>query len=417
MYQTLTFTANKSTQSHSSEAESNGFTEIKKLITSFFRKKIVLFGLIMLPVGSAGAGISLYIDEDSNSNFSKPVILNETVINLEKEISLEFSKPIAEVEKYEEKIAIFPKENLVFTWDLEKTHLKITPADIWQPETEYTLSVPKLNFKENTPSYLFLFETLSYPKIIKTTPAEGEQGFVFDENNKISIQFNKNIDDFDIQVVSRPFIEVEQEYNSETQTLVITPLENVKHFGSHTITIFVKHKKQKQRGFFPIGALTFSTLLPTPEEWPEKYAERLLIARQSTVAKNKKGKYIDVNLEAQITTLFENGKFVESFINSTGAADTPTPTGTYQVYNKHPYALSNMFQVYMPYWMAFTSDGKYGFHDLPVWPEGHTDMPEGGKESIKSIGSPVGPGCVRHNAQDSQKMYEWADVGTKVVIY
>lgn len=421
MSHTLAFSANKQTMDQNlinidSDSKSNGFKEIKKLITSFISKKVVLFGLIMLPVGSAGAGISLYVDEDSEE-FSRPVVMNETVVNLEEEINLEFSVPVIGVEDYEKKVAIYPSENLIFTWNLEKTHLRIAPSNIWQPETEYTLSVPKLNLEENTPSYLFAFNTLTYPRIEKTTPAEGEQGFVFNQDNKVSIQFDKNIDDFDVQVVPRPFIEVEQSYDFENQTLIITPLEEVKNFGSHTITVFVKHKKQEQRDFFPIGALTFSTLLPMPEKWPEQYKERLEIARKSTVAKIKKGKYIDVNLDAQITTLFDNGKFVENFVSSTGAADTPTPTGTYEVYNKHPYALSNMFQVYMPYWMAFTPDGVYGFHDLPVWPEGHPEMPEGGKEGIESIGSPVGPGCVRHNAHDSQKMYEWAEVGTKVVIY
>lgn len=395
---------------------SNGFREIKKVFTSFVKKKVVLFSLIILPVGSAGAGISLYVDE-STEEFSKPVVMNETIINLEEEINLEFSASVNEIEDYEEEISIYPNEDLKFIWNLEKTNLRIIPSNIWQPEKEYTLSVPRLNSKENIPSYLFSFNTLEYPKIVSTTPNEGEQGFVFNQDNKISIQFDKDISDFDVQLVSRPFIEVEQSYNSESRTLVVTPLEEVKHFGSHTITVFVKHKKQEQREFFPIGALTFSTLLPIPEEWPKEYKERLEIARKSTFAKIKTGKYIDVNLDAQITTLFEDGKFFENFVASTGATDTPTPTGEFEIYNKHPYALSNMFQVYMPYWMAFTADGKYGFHDLPVWPEGHPDMPEGGKESLNSIGSPVGQGCVRHNAHDSQRLYEWAEIGTKVVIY
>jgi lipoprotein-anchoring transpeptidase ErfK/SrfK len=160
-------------------------------------------------------------------------------------------------------------------------------------------------------------------------------------------------------------------------------------------------------------------LLPTPEphEWPEEFAKRIEIAKRSTEPKIKEGKYIDVNLAAQVTTLFENGLFIASFINSSGAMETPTPIGTFQIHNKNPYALSGMFGVYLPYWMAFTEDGKYGFHDLIVWPEGHKDMPQGGKESERSLGNAVSPGCVRHDAKNSTFIYDWSDVGTPVMIY
>jgi lipoprotein-anchoring transpeptidase ErfK/SrfK len=76
-----------------------------------------------------------------------------------------------------------------------------------------------------------------------------------------------------------------------------------------------------------------------------------------------------------------------------------------------------MFQVYLPHWLAFTPDGLYGFHGLIVWPKGHEEMPSGGKESIKSIGNAVSAGCVRHDAENSQFLYKWAEIGTQVVIY
>ena len=54
MSHTLAFPVDKQTMNQNfidSNDKSNGFKEIKKLITSFFKKKVVLFGLIMFQVG------------------------------------------------------------------------------------------------------------------------------------------------------------------------------------------------------------------------------------------------------------------------------------------------------------------------------------------------------------------------------
>lgn len=385
-------------------------------LVNFLKRKLVLFSLVVLPVSSLGNSIDLYLDDQNNQDSNKPIFLSESVINLEGNISLSFSESVDDYLNYEKEVGIFPNKKLKFDWNENKTKLDISSRGVWDPGKEYILSFPKLD-EENESSYLFSFEALSYPEIIKTNPEEREQGFVFDEENSIFITFDKDVSDFDVQLISRPFIDIDKVYDQENKTLKLIPKEKVKNFGSYTITVFIKHNKQDDKDYFPVGLVTFNTLLPTPENWPKEFKDRLTLASQSTVPKIKTGKYVDVNLDAQITTLFEDGKFVKNFINSAGAKDTPTPKGEFEIYDKHPYALSNMFQVYMPYWMAFTSDGKYGFHDFPVWPEGHPDKPEGGKESERNVGKSVSPGCVRHSAQDSKEIYNWADVGTKVLIY
>jgi hypothetical protein len=385
----------------------------KKFNNNFLKKRIFLFGLMILPVSSAGAGINLYVNSDKNI---EPVILNDEIIGFEEEISIKFDHSINDYQEYQDNISIYPNNQLLFTWSDDKTALIIKPQVIWNPETEYTISLPQLNH-ESQLSHLFSFTTVGYPQIINTNPKEGFKGVPFNEDNPISIQFDKSVDSFDMQAVVRPFVNISQKYDKNSRTLTIIPQEEIDNYGSHTITVFMKHKAQSETDLYPVGNLTFDTLLPIPDEWPEQHQARLLIARQSTIPKIKDGKYIDVNLDAQITTLFEDGKFIENFVSSTGASDTPTPTGTFQIYNKHPYALSNMFQVYLPYWLAFTPDGLYGLHGLIVWPKGHKDMPNGGKESQSHIGNAVSAGCVRHDAINSKKLYEWAEIGTQVVIY
>ncbi len=394
---------------------------IKKLkkIYNFLilKKKVFVFGIVALPLTSAGAGMTIYIDNLSNTA-ENPIFTQESVVRLNESVSVEFTVPIQDIKHYESTVEVYPKTNMTFMWNDSQTMLTIMPKTIWQPETMYSIAFPHNSRKasEET-STIFSFETISYPRVI-TTNISKENNQYINKGEEILITFDRNVVDFDLQAVMRPVLQSEQIYDEQTKTLHVKILEQTQVYkGFHDLTLFAKHKSQENTQYYPIDSMTFNTLLPRPEVYPKQFDERLKIAEESTAPQIKTGKYIDVNLKAQITTLFENGKFVTNFVDSTGAVETPTPPGEYQIYNKNPYALSNMFQVYLPYWLAFTEDGLYGFHGLIVWPEGHEDMPQGGKESKKSIGSAVSAGCVRHDAQNSKFLYDWVDIGTKVVIY
>lgn len=106
----------------------------------------------------------------------------------------------------------------------------------------------------------------------------------------------------------------------------------------------------------------------------------------------------------------ENGEFrvVYTFRISSGKNGS-TPTGLYKIYNKSSMAFSRAFKVYMPYWMAFTPDGRMGLHGLPLK---NRKIPLGGH----LIGRPASHGCVRLRLEDAQKLFQWAEVGTIVQI-
>ncbi len=380
-------------------------------------KKVIMLSLVVVPLTSVGAGMTMHVD-NSIIVEQKPVFINETVINLDENIIVKFVAPIQDTREYETMITTYPYTNMYFSWNNENTLLIITPKTIWQPSTEYSLAFPYNSYDIQTQlSAIFSFETVAYPEVIDTNIVEDYKTYI-NEGDEILITFNYDVSDFDIHAVIRPALKLKQTYDAEKRTLHVQIEERLQESKElHTLTLFAGHKKQEKLQFYPIKSLSFNILLPEPESWPETHDDRINAARNSIAPKINKGKYIDVNLDAQITTLFDNGKFVASFVNSSGASDTPTPTGEFHIYNKHPYALSGMFNVYLPYWMAFTEDGKYGFHDLIVWPEGHEDMPGGGKESENSIGNAVSPGCVRHDATNAQFIYDWADVGTIVKVY
>lgn len=381
------------------------------------KRRIALFTLAVVPITSMGAGMSLYIDNAVLQDL-EPVVLNDMVIALDERIVVSFAQPIIDIDAYEKQVDCFPAEQLSFEWRDGNRVLHIIPRSIWRPNTIYSVAFPlQAGIEKSEIAQIFQFETASYPEVVSSNTEDAKR--IFEDNEEIIINFDGEIEQYDIQAVVRPYITTEQFVDKKGKNLriKINADNDRDNGGYHNVTVFVKHSSQDDRAFYPIAYTSFSTLMPTPQEWPKEFKERVDIAKKTTIPKIKKGKYIDVNLTAKVTTLFEDGHYVAGFVNSTGAKDTPTPTGSFKIYNKHPYALSGMFGVYLPFWMAFTEDGKYGFHDLVVWPEGHKDMPEGGKESIASIGNAVSPGCVRHDAQSSKKIYDWTDVGTPVVIY
>lgn len=374
------------------------------------KKKTIVFSIVAVPLTSAGAGMTIYIDNLSNVA-QDPIFEQESVINLDESISIKFAAPIQNTKDYQSAVVTYPQTDMMFMWNDKQTLLTITPKTIWKPQTKYSIAFPhdsgEASMEQST---IFSFETIAYPTVVDTSLAESENRYI-DEGDDIIISFDGDIADFDVHAVTRPTLQTEQVYNEGEKTLRIRVKERSQNYkGFHSLTLFAKHKKQQKAQFYPIYSLTFNTLLPKPDIWPETHVDRLNIAKLSTAPRISEGKYIDVNLDAQITTLFEDGKFITNFVDSSGATDTPTPLGQYEIYNKHPYALSDMFGVYLPYWLAFTPDGLYGFHGLIVWPDG-------GKESEKNIGNAVSAGCVRHGAEESEFLYDWADIGTRVVIY
>lgn len=119
-------------------------------------------------------------------------------------------------------------------------------------------------------------------------------------------------------------------------------------------------------------------------------------------------KTIRIDLSDQRMEKRVAGVVLASFPISGGLPKTPTPVGTFKVLNKHPRAWSRSFGLWMPYWMAFTNRG-HGIHELPEWPGGY-------KEGKNHLGRPASHGCVRLGVGPAKEMYDWAPVGTPVII-
>jgi hypothetical protein len=142
------------------------------------------------------------------------------------------------------------------------------------------------------------------------------------------------------------------------------------------------------------------------------------VMRQSANTAGKKAdKYIEIDISQQMMYLWEQGENIAMHRVSSGLY-YPTPPGEYEILNKANNAYSYIYHVWMPYWMAFSLDktvnAYLGIHELPYW------IDSGGQEIRRPrdfIGSPHTGGCVSLDVGEAKAVYDWAEVGTKVVIY
>jgi hypothetical protein len=131
----------------------------------------------------------------------------------------------------------------------------------------------------------------------------------------------------------------------------------------------------------------------------------------------KAAKYIEADLTEQSMYLFHNGYIDDSFRISSGLY-FPTPTGEFKILNKLDKAYSDIYHVWMPWWMAFgynqESNAYFGIHELPytVADDGKIKLP-----SRNLIGSPSTGGCIALDIGTAKKVYDWADIGTPVYIF
>jgi lipoprotein-anchoring transpeptidase ErfK/SrfK len=114
-------------------------------------------------------------------------------------------------------------------------------------------------------------------------------------------------------------------------------------------------------------------------------------------------RWIDVNLSEQRVYAYEGDLVVNSFLVSTGVAETPTVTGQYQIYIKVRIQDMSGPGYYLPDvpWVMYFYE-EYGFHGT-YW--------------HNNFGTPMSRGCVNMRIDDAAWLYDWASVGTAVNVH
>ena len=139
--------------------------------------------------------------------------------------------------------------------------------------------------------------------------------------------------------------------------------------------------------------------------------QTLIIPGAASAANPSSNKEIVVSISQQHLYAYENGNLLYSFTASTGEPGADTWTGSFRVLDKIPNAYGANWNLWMPNWLGIYWAGtlENGIHALPI-------LSNGQRLWDGYLGTPVSFGCIILGVEDSQTLYDWADVGTPVYI-
>jgi len=133
--------------------------------------------------------------------------------------------------------------------------------------------------------------------------------------------------------------------------------------------------------------------------------------QESSIDYSNPGNFrIDVNLTAQLVSIYYNENLIKSMKCSGGTAESPTVTGTFVTSQKIYSAWISKFNMGAYYWVRFY--GSYLFHSVPFDKNWNMIVEEANK-----IGTPASHGCIRMTLEDAKWFYEKLPLGITVIIH
>ena len=116
-------------------------------------------------------------------------------------------------------------------------------------------------------------------------------------------------------------------------------------------------------------------------------------------------------LEQRVWLVNLDGTINRTYRVSGSIHDNLNP-GTYAVQSHTRHATSYDYASHMEYFVRFTSgkNAPIGFHDIPVSNSGSL------LQNLEQLGTPLSSGCIRQARPDAIRLWEFAPVGTTVVV-
>lgn len=220
----------------------------------------------------------------------------------------------------------------------------------------------------------------------------------FERNFKTEPKVNGNFiwQDFNRQVIFQPAY-------LQYQTPYVASVQSVK-------SIFLAGAEKTSVNFELIPPSSFILTSLTPQNLPlsqsffvKPNGEKIAVAPPQT----SKGKYLDIDVSDQILAVYQDGKIQNVYEVSTGQINMPTPLGEFKITKKEPNRWSTTYKLYMPFALRFLPG--YYIHELPYWPGGF-------REGTAHLGTRVSHGCVRLGIGPAQAVYNFAEIGTSLII-
>lgn len=132
----------------------------------------------------------------------------------------------------------------------------------------------------------------------------------------------------------------------------------------------------------------------------------------SVPARSGEGRRVVFDMSAQRVWLVrENGTALRTYPVSGSRLDN-LAAGHYEVYSTSRHATSYTYEETMEYMVRFTrgDNAAIGFHDIPVGPKGNP------VQTRAQLGEPLSSGCIRQRHRDAKALWDFAPVGTDVVV-
>ena len=150
---------------------------------------------------------------------------------------------------------------------------------------------------------------------------------------------------------------------------------------------------------------------PDGEEARNRYREVMVLLFPTPTPTPLTDKRIEVDISEQHFYAYEGDRLVYEFVCSTGAHFSPTAPGRYRVLDKIPMAYASTWNLQMPYWLGIYWSGtlENGIHALPILSNGQI-LWDG------YLGQRVSYGCIILSTEAAKIIYDWAEVGTPVII-
>lgn len=308
------------------------------------------------------------------------------------------------VEDYEFNFTITPDIPFDVSLNEEKNEFALMPGESFKEDERYTVEVFRKYAtaeKKSEPEKIkeFSFSTLKAPQIISSSPKD-KAADVFIKQ-RITVTFSKPMDPDSFkalfQIVPDALFTVTANKNNTVFT--VQPQELAEDTDYQMLV--EKGMKAADGSYFDSDQMiSFKT----------GNARGMVYERRATTDPAYTDiRYIDANLSKQLLDIYDAGKLVATYKISSGKRGMNTPTGDYKVLRKELRHWSNKYKLWMPYSMQFTGAGHF-IHELPEWPSGY-------KEGASHLGIPVSHGCIRLGVGAAKAVFEFAEVGTPIVIH
>jgi hypothetical protein len=160
------------------------------------------------------------------------------------------------------------------------------------------------------------------------------------------------------------------------------------------------------------SAILLPTITTQPAEATPNLTRDWLLEGEFVIDQFPMGgeKLIVVSIHEQHMYVYQGDTLVFSFVASTGM-DNATRAGTYSILDKIPNAYGSTWDIWMPNWLGiYQAAGlENGIHALPF-------MSNGQRLWAGVLGAPISYGCIVLGVEQSQLLYDWAEVGVTVRI-